>query len=77
VTLGGMEREFGDFPIYLKATGGMRELPLEKREELLKYVRKYLSDKSFCPFFFRDDFARIISGEFVLLQITTNMSFLT
>lgn len=58
----GKEKEFGDYPIYFKATGGMRELPLQKREEILKYVRKYLGDKSLCPFFFRDDFARVISG---------------
>ena len=69
MTLAGREKEFGDYPIYLKATGGMRELPFQKREEILTYVRKYLSNKEFCPFFFREDFARIISGELSCLQM--------
>jgi Golgi nucleoside diphosphatase len=69
MTLSGREKEFGDYPIYLKATGGMRELPFQKREEILTHVRKYLSNKEFCPFFFREDFARIISGELICLQM--------
>ncbi len=64
VTLGGLEENFQHFPIYFKATGGMRELELSQREEILKYVRIYLSDKTFCPFYFRNDFARVISGEY-------------
>lgn len=63
LALVGYEREFGDYPIYFKATGGMRELSQPKREAMIAYVRQLLSDKSFCPFFFRDDFARVISGE--------------
>jgi hypothetical protein len=58
----GRDKEFGDYPIFFKATGGMRELPQEKRDRIIEYVRMYLSDKSFCPFFFRNDFARVISG---------------
>jgi hypothetical protein len=41
----------------------MRELNLRQREEIMRWVRYYLSDKSFCPFYFHDDFARVISGE--------------
>lgn len=62
-SLMGLEKEFQDFPIYIKATGGMREVEESKRDRLMDYVRQYLSDPIFCPFFFRDDFARIISGE--------------
>jgi Golgi nucleoside diphosphatase len=41
----------------------MRELNLKQREEIMYWVRFYLADKSFCPFYFRNDFARVISGE--------------
>lgn len=51
------------FPIYVKATGGMRELPLLRREAIMNNVRNYLSNKTHCPFYFRDEFARVISGE--------------
>jgi GDA1/CD39 (nucleoside phosphatase) family len=50
------------FPIYLKATGGMRQLPVQQRQEILKYVREYFFDAA-CPFYFEFDFARVISGE--------------
>lgn len=63
VSLVGNEADFGDYPIYFKATGGMRELPVDKRDAIITQVQKYLSDKTFCPFYFRNDFARVISGE--------------
>lgn len=59
----GFEDEYYAYPIYFKATGGMRELTVEKREAIMTIVRKLLSDKSFCPFYFRSDMARVISGE--------------
>lgn len=55
--------QYQDLPIYFYATGGMRELEYKKRDELIDYVRKYLSNKALCPFYFQDDFARIISGK--------------
>ena len=55
--------QYGDFPIYFYATGGMRELSLDEREAIMTTVRQLLGDDNFCPFYFRDDFARIISGE--------------
>ena len=73
LTLQGLEKEFSNYPIYFKATGGMRELPLKRREDIIKYVRIYLSDKSFCPFFFRDDFARVISGVVFIIIIINNI----
>jgi Golgi nucleoside diphosphatase len=63
VTLVGMETDFADFPIWLKATGGVRELSFADREKIMNEVRRLLSDKSFCPFFFHKDMARVISGE--------------
>jgi len=41
----------------------MRELPLATREAIMAHVRSFLSNKSTCPFYFRDEFARVISGE--------------
>lgn len=57
------EEIYSSFPIFFKATGGMRELSYFDRERVLKQVRLLLSDKTFNPFYFRDDFARVISGE--------------
>jgi hypothetical protein len=68
-TLVGLEESFEYFPIFFKATGGMRELNLKQREEIMGWVRYYLSDKSFCPFYFHDDFARVISGIYVYIYI--------
>lgn len=66
LTLAGNEKDFKYFPIYLMATGGMRELPYKKRELIIRHVRKLLSDKTFCPFYFRTDFARVISGTLIV-----------
>lgn len=44
-------------------SGGMRELSQVDREKILNRVRIILSNKKICPFYFRNDFARVISGE--------------
>lgn len=62
IALVGNEKEFSNYPIYFKATGGMREIETPKREAIMQEVRRLLSDKSFCPFFFKHDHARVISG---------------
>jgi Golgi nucleoside diphosphatase len=41
----------------------MRELSQADREKILNRVRLILGDKKHCPFYFRNDFARVISGE--------------
>ncbi|KAG7370737.1 GDA1/CD39 nucleoside phosphatase family protein [Nitzschia inconspicua] len=51
------------FPIYLKATGGLRTLPTPDRVRLINVVRKLFRDDSFNPFSFEDERARVISGE--------------
>lgn len=66
VALAGYENEFADYPLYFKATGGMRELDVDARDRIVYEVRRLLSDKSFCPFFFKDEFARVISGKFII-----------
>lgn len=74
--LSGEEALFGGFPIFLKATGGMRELSLEDREDIMSWVRVHLADKSFNPFFFRNEMARVISGEEEAVFSWTAMNFL-
>jgi hypothetical protein len=57
------ESDFGTFPIYLRATAGLRVLPQADRFRLIGAVRELFSNKTFCPFYFEQEFARTISGE--------------
>jgi GDA1/CD39 (nucleoside phosphatase) family len=43
------------YPIYLKATGGLRALPRPYRVRLIETVRTVMHDTSFNPFFFEDE----------------------
>lgn len=55
------EDQWSEFPIYVKATAGMRELADEPRLAVMSAIRTYLRE---CPFaFFADENARVISGE--------------
>jgi len=54
----------------------MRELPLDQREAIMQSVRSVLSTKSLCPFYFRDNFARVISGEEEAVYAWTSANFL-
>lgn len=62
-TLNGKNDQWQDFPIYLKATGGLRTLPRVQRVRLMKYVRKFFHNRTCNPFSFEDERARVISGE--------------
>lgn len=62
-TLSGSEDSFKDYPIFFKATGGMRQIALGPREDVMTVVRSVLSNKTLCPFYFHYDMARVISGE--------------
>jgi len=62
-TLEAKEDSWSDYPIYLKATGGLRSLPRPYRLRLVEEVRNLFSDKAFNPFFFEIEHARVISGE--------------
>ena len=59
-TLAGQENEFEMFPIFFKATGGMRQIPLYYRKFVMRHVRNILSNKTICPFYFTHDMARVI-----------------
>ena len=57
------EDEWHKFPIYLKATGGLRTLPTLDRIRLIHTVRKLFHETTFNPFDFTDERCRTISGE--------------
>lgn len=51
------------YPIYFRATAGMRILEQNDRSRVLETIRRLFNDKTFCPFMFEDEFARVLSGE--------------
>jgi Golgi nucleoside diphosphatase len=56
--------EWYRYPIYLKATGGLRTLPTKDRLRLIEAVRTLFSNTTFNPFHFADiEQVRVISGE--------------
>ena len=63
-TLGNYKHAWSSYPIYVKATAGMRELPEKKRDATIDAVRRLLKDNSTCPFDFANkEQARVIAGE--------------
>jgi Golgi nucleoside diphosphatase len=54
---------FDTFPIYLRATAGMRIMSKLDRSRVLGAVRTLFSNNTYCPFYFQDEFARVLSGE--------------
>mmetsp|Transcript_32082 Transcript_32082/g.78140 ORF Transcript_32082/g.78140 Transcript_32082/m.78140 type:complete len:732 (+) Transcript_32082:86-2281(+) len=58
------EDQWSSYPIYLKATGGLRTLPQHDRVRIMDAVRTLFNDhETFNPFAFKDEQARVISGE--------------
>jgi len=57
------EDEFASFPIFLKATAGLRIVPLEKRQRIIATVRRLFADDAYCPFWDEEERVRVISGE--------------
>ena len=57
------EGTFETYPIFFRATAGMRTLEKKDRSRVLGAVRTILSNKTFCPFYFENGYARILSGE--------------
>jgi Golgi nucleoside diphosphatase len=57
------QQYWSEYPFYLRATGGMRAVPYQKREDMMAFTRQLFSNKTFCPFFFQFDFARVMAGE--------------
>jgi Golgi nucleoside diphosphatase len=70
------EEDWCFFPIYFKATGGMREVPLSKRERLMAVIRGFFSDRKENPFYFESEFARVISGEEEAVYAWTGANYL-
>jgi Golgi nucleoside diphosphatase len=54
---------YGQFPIYFYATGGVRLLSTKRRDAVIDRVRELFKNDTFCPFFFKNSFARVISGK--------------
>lgn len=57
------EDSFGEFPIFLRATAGMRILNPTDRGRVIHAVRELFSNKTYCPFAFVEEQARVLSGE--------------
>jgi Golgi nucleoside diphosphatase len=55
--------QFDSFPIFFRATAGMRTLDKHDRYRVLNAVRTLFNDASYSPFYFEDEFARVLSGE--------------
>ena len=55
--------QFHRFPIFLKATAGMRRLPTPQRQRLIETVRTLFANSTYCPFWFERERVRVISGE--------------
>lgn len=67
------EDQFHTFPIYLRATAGMRLLESDQRAKIMKIVRRYFYSQ---PFQFGDEQARVLSGEEEAIYDWTGVNFL-
>jgi len=54
---------FHEYPIYLKATAGMRILQPVDRARVIQACRTFFSNSTYSKFKFQNDYARVISGE--------------
>jgi len=61
--LHGKEDEFENFPIFLKATAGLRIVPSKQRQRVISTVRKLFANNTYCPFWDETERVRVISGE--------------
>ena len=76
MVLENKQEEFGSFPIYLKATAGMRCLTRENRNRIMNAVQSLFHNETYCPFEFEDERARVISGEEEAVYGWTAVNFL-
>lgn len=68
--------QWSTYPIYLKATGGLRTLPQHDRVRIMNGVRQLFNDhETFNPFSFEDERARVISGEEEAIYGWTGVNF--
>eukprot|EP01084_Bolivina_argentea_P278831 476525_1 len=56
------EARFSEFPIYLKATAGMRLLDNTRRINILNWIRQVFNDDTINPFLFKNSYSIIASG---------------
>jgi len=70
------ESNFGSFPVYFRATAGMRILTPLDRARVINVVRNLFSNNTFCPFQFEDEQARVLSGEEEAIYGWTGVNFL-
>jgi len=61
--LQGKEQYWSLYPIFLGATAGVRELAIEQQNAVMSRIQELFNNKSFCPFLFETDYARVLSGE--------------
>ena len=61
--LASKRTQFDTFPVYLRATSGMRTLTTPDRARVINAVRSLLSNSTYSPFYFTDEQARVLSGE--------------
>jgi Golgi nucleoside diphosphatase len=54
---------FGEFPIFLRGTAGLRILDTANRARVMSAVRTLFHNATYSPFAFTDEQARILSGE--------------
>lgn len=59
----GVSHRSSSFPIYFKATAGLRVLSENRRNTILSWVHDALSNSSFNPFYFSSDQAVVLNGE--------------
>lgn len=57
------QQNFEEFPIFFRATAGMRILAPRDRSRVMTAVRELFSNKTYCPFAFTNEQARTLSGE--------------
>lgn len=57
------KQKWKSYPFYFQATGGMRNLKQEDRNLRMKYIKNILSNDNYNPFYFLNEYARILSGE--------------
>jgi Golgi nucleoside diphosphatase len=57
------QESFARYPIFLRATAGMRTLEPSDRARVMNVVRDLFKNNTYCPFAFVDEQARVLSGE--------------
>lgn len=70
------ETDWANFPIYWRATAGMRIVDTDDRARIVGAVRELFSNNTFCPFQFSKEQARVISGEEEAIFDWVNVNFL-